>query len=114
MVVPLSCDNSVCMSWLNQSRKNILRGGLFYKLIIHCSANQFSEKVSMSPHAIKTIKTFREFGTCQNLNSKGPRGINSGQRVSARTERNIDDVRDSVARSPKKSLRRRSQELGIS
>ena len=60
------------------------------------------------------VQKFREYGTVQNLNSKGLRDTYSGRRVSARTERNIDAVRDSVGRSPKKSLQRRSQELGIS
>ena len=59
------------------------------------------------------VQKFREHGTVQNLNSKGLRDTYSGRRVSARTERNIDAVQDS-GRSPKKSLRRRSQELGIS
>ena len=49
----------------------------------------------------------------QNFNSKGLGDTYSGWRVSARTERSIDAVRDSVGRSPKKSIRRRSQELGI-
>ena len=50
----------------------------------------------------------------QNLNSKGITDTYSGRKVSARTERNIDAVRNSVGHSPKKSLRQRSQELGIS
>ena len=49
----------------------------------------------------------------QNFNSKGLGDTYSVRRVSARTERNIDAVRDSVGRSPKKSIRRCSQELGI-
>ena len=60
------------------------------------------------------IQKFREYGTVQNLNSKGLRDTYSGRTVSARTQRNIDAVRDSVSRSPKKSLRRRSQLLGMS
>ena len=56
---------------------------------------------------------FREHGTVQNFNSKGLGDTYSGRRMSARTERNIDAVWDSVGRSPKKSIRRRSQELGI-
>ena len=49
------------------------------------------------------VQKFREYGTVQNLNSNGLRDT-SGQRVSARTERNIDAVWDSVGWSPKKSL----------
>ena len=60
------------------------------------------------------VKKFREHGTLQNLNSKGITDTYSGRKVSARTVRNIDAVRNSVGHSPKKSLRRRSQELGIS
>ena len=50
----------------------------------------------------------------ENLNSKGVRDTYSGRPASTRTQRNIDAVRDSVGRTPKKSLRRRSQLLGIS
>ena len=45
------------------------------------------------------VQKFREHGTVQNLNSKGLRNTYSGRRVSARTERNIDAVQDSVGRS---------------
>jgi len=44
------------------------------------------------------VHKFREFGTLQNLNSKGLRDTYSGRRISARTERNIDAVRESVGR----------------
>ena len=50
----------------------------------------------------------------QNLNSKGARDTYSGRPASARIQRNIDAVQDSAGRSPKKSLGRRSQLLGIS
>ena len=38
----------------------------------------------------------------------------SGRKFTARPPENVDAVRDSVARSSKKSLQRRSQELGLS
>ena len=60
------------------------------------------------------VKKFREHGTVQDSNSKGITDTPFGRRVNARTERNINEVRKSVGWSPKKSLRRRSQELGIS
>ena len=60
------------------------------------------------------MQKFREYETVQNLNSKSVRDTYSGRPASARTQRNIDAVQDSVDRSPKKSLRRRSQLLGIS
>ena len=56
----------------------------------------------------KIVQKFEVHGTCHNRN-KG----NSGRRVSARTELNIDTVRESTVRSPKKSIRRRSSELGL-
>ena len=60
------------------------------------------------------VKKFREHGSVQNFNSKGITDTHSGRRVSPRTERNINEVGKSVGWSPKKSFRRRSQELGIS
>lgn len=60
------------------------------------------------------VKKFREYGTIYNLNSKNEnRPTHSGRPKSVRIQANIDQVRESVGRSPKKSLRRRSQELGI-
>ena len=60
------------------------------------------------------VKKFREHGTVQNFNSKGITDTHSGWRVSARREKNINEVGKSVGWSPKKSLWRCSQELGIS
>ncbi len=63
---------------------------------------------------LKWTQKFRKKGTVLNLNSKSvDRDTHSGRPASARTPEKIDAVRDSVARSPKKSLRRRSQDLGI-
>ena len=56
---------------------------------------------------------FREHWTSLNLNAKGKRDTYSGRPQSARSLENIDAIRDSVGRSPRKSLRRRSQELSI-
>ena len=60
------------------------------------------------------VQKCREYGTVQNLNSKGLRDTYSGWRLSARTLKNIDAVWDSLGWSPKKSLWWCSQELGIS
>ena len=69
----------------------------------------FGVKEAPSVTSIKKIvQKFEVHGTCHNRN-KG----NSGRRVSARTELNIDTVRESTVRSPKKSIRRRSSELGL-
>ena len=54
---------------------------------------------------------FREHGTVVDLCSKATGGTYSGRKKSARTEENIAAVRNSVGRSPKKSMRRHSQEL---
>ena len=112
-------NNSLPQNALVNQGKDILPRGLFYKQIVHDSAGRFSETFSVSSSSIKNsifvwVQKFREHGTVQNLNSKGLRDTYCSRRVSARPERNIDAVRDSVGRSPKNSLRRRSQELGIS
>ena len=69
----------------------------------------FGVKQAPSPAAIKKIvQEFEVHGTCHNRN-KG----NSGRRVSARTEVKVETVRQSTVRSPRKSLRRRSSEVGL-
>ena len=55
---------------------------------------------------------FREHGTV-NLNAKGKRDTYSGRPRITRSQENIDAIRDSIGRRPRKLLRRRSQELGI-
>ena len=60
------------------------------------------------------VKKFRTHGTVNNLNAKDKnRQSHSGRPKSSRTQDNVAAVRDSVVRSPRKSVRRRSQELGI-
>ena len=56
---------------------------------------------------------FQATGSLNNLNKKGetPR---SGRKLTARFPDNMDAMRDSVGRSQKKSIRRHSQELGLS
>ena len=69
----------------------------------------FGAKQTPSPAAIKKIvQKFEVHGTCHNRN-KG----NSGRRVSARTKVKVETVRQSTVRSPRKSLRRRSSEVGL-
>ena len=60
------------------------------------------------------VQNPKEFRTLQSFNSKGLRDTCSGRGLSAGTARNIDAVWESVARSPKQSVRRHSQELEIS
>jgi hypothetical protein len=54
------------------------------------------------------VKKFTEKGTVHNVNK-----TRSGRERSVRSEDNIAAVRDSVIHSPKKSIRRRSQELHV-
>ena len=60
---------------------------------------------------VRWVTKFREHGTVVDLSFKVTGGTYSGRKKSARTEENIAAVRNSVGRSPKKSVRRRSQEL---
>ena len=59
------------------------------------------------------IPKFQATGSVNNLTKKteNPR---SGRKVTAGCPDNMDEVRDSVGRSPKKSIQRRSQELNLS
>ena len=60
------------------------------------------------------VNKFRTHGTVHNLNRKDTNGqSHSGRPKSSRTPHNVAAVRDSVVHSPSKSVRRRSQELGI-
>ena len=60
-----------------------------------------------------SLGKFQATGSVNNLKKKAvnPR---SGWKLSARGNDNVDAVRDSVGRSPKKSLGKRSQKLGLS
>ena len=59
------------------------------------------------------VRKFRTHGTLLNLNAKGKRDTHSGRPKSSRTPENVRVVRGSVLHSPGRSVRRRSQELGI-
>ena len=62
----------------------------------------------------RLVNKFRTHGTVLNLNRKDTnRQPHSGRPKLSRAIRKVAAVRDSVVRSPGKSLRRRSQELGI-
>ena len=62
----------------------------------------------------KWVNKFRNHGTINNINKKDPnRETHSGRPKSSRASPNVAAVRDSVVRSPSKSVRRRSQEPGI-
>jgi len=60
------------------------------------------------------VNKFRTHGTVHNLNRKDTnRQSHSGRPKSSRTPHNVAAVRDSVVHSPSKSVRLRSQEVGI-
>ena len=60
------------------------------------------------------VNNFRTSGTVHNLNRKDTnRQSHSGRPKSSRTPHNVVAVRDTAVHSPSKSVRRRSQELGI-
>ena len=60
----------------------------------------------------KLVKKFETHGTCGDRKVTG--SSPSGPPITIRTPNNVTRVQESVGRSPSKSLRRRSQELGIS
>uniref|UniRef100_UPI00358E2E41 uncharacterized protein n=1 Tax=Myxine glutinosa TaxID=7769 RepID=UPI00358E2E41 len=57
--------------------------------------------------------TFQATGSVNNLNKKAETP-SSGRKLTARSPDNVNAVRPSVGRSPKRSIRRRSQEQGLS
>ena len=60
------------------------------------------------------VQKFENDGTVHNLNSKASGGSYSGRPVTARTPQKIGAVQDSAKDNPKKSIRKRGQELSIS
>ena len=87
-----------------------------FKKTIRAFKTKFNTRNALSKSVIhKWVNKFRKQGSVLNANKKSEdRRTHSGRPRSARTDANVDRVRDSVARSPKKSLRRRSQQLGMS
>ena len=100
------------MPFTIEQRSKIVKFYLETKSLVQTQreyCKHFGVKEAPSVTSIKKIvQKFEVHGTCHNRN-KG----NSGRRVSACTELNIDTVRESTVRSPKKSIRRRSSELGL-
>ena len=58
------------------------------------------------------VHEFQATGSINNLNKKAE-NLRSSRKLTARCHDNVDAVRDSVGRSPKKFLQRSSQELGL-
>ena len=60
----------------------------------------------------KIVRNFEAYGTVEDRRKAAQSP--AGAPITVRTPENVDRVRHSVGRSPSKSLRRRSQQLGIS
>ena len=78
-----------------------------FQKLFHC------RNVPSKSTIVRWVTKFREHGTVVDLSSKATGGTYSGRKESARTEENNAAVRNSVGRSPKKSVRGRSQVLGM-
>ena len=109
----------ICQNGLVNSRKTFCVE-TYFEIKPFCAVQRrFCRKFQCRHHPDKRLihrwaQKFRKHGAVLNLNAKGKRDTYSGQTKSARSQENIDAVRASIGRSPRKSLRRRSQELGIS
>ena len=107
------------MRWATAKKSYIVEKYLKYKSFAKAQNDfkrHFHSKDSPSKQLITYwVKKFRKYGTVHNLNVKNPaKESHSGRPRSVRNQANIDNVSESVGRSPKKSLRRRGQELNIS
>ena len=78
---------------------------------------KFGRKFSFNTFPAKSaihqwVSKFKATGTVLSINKKAA-APTSGRKMTARTPDNIEAVRTSASQSPKKSIRRRSQGLGI-
>ena len=106
------------MSWTTE-QKIFIAEAYFRQNSIHPVQLQFKEPFGCCQFLVNSmiyrwVNKFRTHGTVHNLNRKDTnRQSHSGRPKSSRTPQNVAAVRDSVVHSPSKSVRRRSQELGI-
>ena len=88
-----------------------------FKLVRISFTKEFNCKSSPPKSRVQSwTKKFLEHGTLLNLNSKKAgvdKNTHSGRPLTVRDQRTIEKVNDSVRENPKKSIRRRSQELGV-
>ena len=105
------------MPWTTEQKIFIVEA-YFRQKSIHAAQLQFKERFRCREFPVHSmiyrwVNKFRTHGTVHNLNRKDTsRQSYSGRPKSSRTPHNVAAVRDSVVRSPSKSVRRRSQELG--
>ena len=71
--------------------------------------NNFPHKFQIT----RWVKKFKDTGTLMKSTKKGQKST-SGRKLTARPPESVDAVRNRVVRNPKKSLRKRSQELSLS
>ena len=106
------------MPWTTE-QKIFTVGAYFRQKSIHAAQLQFKERFGCREFPVHSmiyrwVNKFRTNGTVHKLNRKDTnRQSHSGRPKSSRTPHNVAAVRDSVVHSPSKSVRRRSQELGI-
>ena len=106
------------MPWTTEQNIFIVEA-YFRRNSIHAAQLQFKERFGCREFPVHSmiyrgVNKFRTHGTVHNLNRKDTnRQSHSGRPKSSRTPHNVAAVRDSVVHSPSKSVRRRSQELGI-
>ncbi|KAG1680488.1 Methylcrotonoyl-CoA carboxylase subunit alpha, mitochondrial [Nymphon striatum] len=99
------------MPWTTKQKTFIVEA--YFRLnSIHAAQLQFKERFGCREFPAHTmiyrwVQKFRTHGTVNNLNRKDTnRQSHSGRPKSSRTPQNDDAVRDSVVRSPRKSVRR--------
>ena len=106
------------MPWTTEQKIFIVEA-YFLQKSIHAAQLQLKERfgcLEFPVHSMiyRWVNKFRTHGTMHNLNRKDTyRQSHSGRPISSRTPHNVVAVRDSVVHSPSKSVRRRSQEIGI-
>jgi len=106
------------MPWTTEQKIFIVEA-YFRQRSIHAAQLQFKERFGCREFPVHSmiyrwVNKFRAHGTVHSPNRKDThRQSHSGRPKSSRTPNNVAAVRDSVVHSPRKSVRRRSQELGI-
>jgi len=107
------------MPWSTEQKIFIVEAYFRQNSMIHESQLQFKERFGCREFPVhsmiyRLVNKFRTHGTAHNHNREDTnRQWHSGRPKSSRTPHDVAAVRDSVVHSPSKSVRRRSQELGI-
>jgi len=102
------------MPWTTEQKIFIVEA-YYRQKSIHAAQLQFTERFGCREFPVysmiyRWVNKFRTHGTVHNLNRKD---TNRQSHFASRTPHNVAAVKDSVVHSSSKSVRRRSQELGI-